>query len=186
MRLAFLCALAGAAPLLASPVDTAKRSRADIEAGLKALEAKHRAAPETPPPKETKEATPSGEKPKAGGKGAKGAAADLVVKPDEMKRARAELLRLNGYRYLCGLDADVKLKDEYTLTCKVGAYLCSVLGHIEHTPPKPAGLDEPIYRKGYEGTSHSNLFYTSGPDGLTGSVDGLSLIHISEPTSQIH
>ena len=80
MRLAFLCALAGAAPLLASPVDTAKRSRADIEAGLKALEAKHRAAPETPPPKETKEAAPSGEKPKAGGKGAKGAAADLVVK----------------------------------------------------------------------------------------------------------
>ncbi|NBX35035.1 hypothetical protein EBR16_06710, partial [bacterium] len=29
-----------------------------------------------------------------------------------------------------------------------------------------------IFRKGYEGTSHSNLFYTSGPDGLTGSVDG--------------
>jgi hypothetical protein len=172
VRLAFLLGFAGVAGLLASPTETAKRSRADLEAGLKALEAKHRAAPETPPPKETKEAATSAEKPKAGGKAAKGAAADLVIKPDEMKRARAELLRLNGYRYLCGLDADVKLKDEYVLTCKVGAYLCSVLGHIEHTPPKPAGMDDLIFKKGYEGTSHSNLFYTSGPDGLTGSVDG--------------
>ena len=121
MRLAFLLGVAGVAGLLASPTETAKRSRADLEAGLKALEAKHRAAPETPPPKETKEVATPAEKPKAGGKAAKGAAADLVIKPDEMKRARAELLRLNGYRYLCGLDADVKLKDEYLLTCKVGA-----------------------------------------------------------------
>jgi len=161
--------LAVAAVALGSPTETAKRTRAEIEAGLKALEAKHRAAPESPPPKEPAEAA---DKPKAAGKGAKGAAADLVIKPDELKRARAELLRLNSYRYLCGLPADVKLKDEYMLTCKYGAYLCSVLGHIEHTPAKPAGLDELIYKKGYEGTSHSNLFYTSGPDGLTGSVDG--------------
>ena len=172
VRLALCLSLVGAAGLLASPVETAKRTRAEIEAGLKALEAKHRAAPDAPPPKDAKEAPAAPEKGKAGGKGAKGAGADLVVKPDEMKRARGELLRLNGYRYLCGLDADVKLKDEYTLTCKYGAYLCSVLGHIEHTPPKPAGMDELIFRKGYDGTSHSNLFYTSGPDGLTGSVDG--------------
>ena len=44
VRLAFLLGLTGVAGLLASPVETAKRSRADIEAGLKALEAKHRAA----------------------------------------------------------------------------------------------------------------------------------------------
>lgn len=164
-----LCLLAAASPAV-TPVDTAKRTRAELEAGLKALEAKQRAEKETPPPVAPKEEGAATEKPK--GKGAKGAAADLVVKPDELKRARGELLRLNGYRFLCGLDADVKLKDDYILTCKAGAYLCSVLGHIEHTPPKPAGMEEALFRKGYEGTSHSNLFYTSGPDGLTGSVDG--------------
>lgn len=64
------------------------------------------------------------------------------------------------------------LKEEYNLTCKFGAYLCSVIGRIEHTPAKPAGLDELVYKKGYEGTSRSNLFWSSGPDGLTGSVNG--------------
>ncbi|NBX34934.1 hypothetical protein EBR16_06195, partial [bacterium] len=98
-----LLAFAALAP--ASPTETAKRTRAEIEAGLKALEAKHRAAPEAAPPKEAKDPADAAEKPKAGGKGAKGAGADLVIKPDEMKRARGELLRLNGYRFLCGLDA---------------------------------------------------------------------------------
>ena len=118
-----LCLLAAASPAV-TPVDTAKRTRAELEAGLKALEAKQRAEKETPPPVAPKEEGAATEKPK--GKGAKGAAADLVVKPDELKRARGELLRLNGYRFLCGLDADVKLKDDYILTCKAGAYLCSV------------------------------------------------------------
>ena len=153
-----------------TPVDTAKRTRAELEAGLKALEAKHRAEKDPAPPVAPKEEGAPAEKPK--GKGAKGAGADLVIKPDELKRARGELLRLNGYRFLCGLEAEVKLKDDFTLTCKYGAYLCSVLGHIEHTPPKPAGMEETLFRKGYEGTSHANLFSTSGPDGLTGSVDG--------------
>jgi hypothetical protein len=170
MRAHLLFCLLGASASAVTPVDTAKRTRAEVEAGLKALEARHRAEKETPPPVAPKDDGAAPERSK--GKGAKGAAADLVVKPDEMKRARAELLRLNGYRYLCGLDADVKLQDDYILTCKAGAYLCSVLGHIEHTPPKPAGMDEAVFKKGYEGTSHSNLFYTSGPDGLTGSVDG--------------
>ncbi|GBL42655.1 hypothetical protein EMGBD4_01540 [Verrucomicrobiota bacterium] len=150
-----------------TPVDTAKRTRAELEAGLKALEAKHRSEKNPAQPVAPKEEGAPAEKPKG-----KGAGADLVIKPDELKRARGELLRLNGYRFLCGLEAEVKLKDEFTLTCKYGAYLCSVLGHIEHTPPKPAGMEETLFRKGYEGTSHANLFSTSGPDGLTGSVDG--------------
>jgi hypothetical protein len=148
-----------------SPDATAKRTRSEIEAGLKALETKARTAPAAP------KATAGADRSKEG-KGPKALVNDLVIKPDELKRARAELLRLNGYRYLCGLDADVVLTEEHNLTCKFGAYLCSVIGRIEHTPAKPAGLDESVYKKGYEGTSHSNLFWSSGPDGLTGSVNG--------------
>ncbi len=148
-----------------SPDATAKRTRAEIEAGLKALETKARTAPDAPK-------APVGTDRSKDGKGPKAVVNDLVIKPDELKRARAELLRLNGYRYLCGLEADVVLTEEYNLTCKFGAYLCSVIGRIEHTPAKPAGMDELVYKKGYEGTSHSNLFWSSGPDGLTGSVNG--------------
>jgi hypothetical protein len=148
-----------------SPDVTAKRTRSEIEAGLKALESKARTAPAEPK-------GPAGIDRSKEGKGPKAVVNDLVIKSDELKRARAELLRLNGYRYLCGLDADVVLKEEYNLTCKFGAYLCSVIGRIEHTPAKPAGMDELVYKKGYEGTSSSNLFWSSGPDGLTGSVNG--------------
>ncbi|MCX6918211.1 MAG: hypothetical protein NTX41_02790 [Verrucomicrobia bacterium] len=162
LALSCLAASLGAA---VSPDTTAKRTRAEIEAGLKALETKARTAKEEP------KAPEAADKLKEG-KGAKALVNDLVIKPDELKRARAELLRLNAYRYLCGLEADVVLKEDYNLTCKFGAYLCSVIGRIEHTPAKPAGLDELVYKKGYEGTSHSNLFWSSGPDGLTGSVNG--------------
>lgn len=148
-----------------SPDVTAKRTRLEIEAGLKALETKARTASDVSKVSTGADRSKDGKSPKA-------VVNDLVIKPDELKRARAELLRLNGYRYLCGLEADVVLTEEYNLTCKFGAYLCSVIGRIEHTPAKPAGMDELVYKKGYEGTSHSNLFWSSGPDGLTGSVNG--------------
>lgn len=166
LGLVCLCSALAAA---ISPDTTAKRTRSEIEAALKALETKSRNVKEEP-----KVLTPSpsaGEQAKEG-KGAKLVTNELVIKPDELKRARGELLRLNGYRYLCGLDSEVVLKDEYNQTCKFGAYLCSVIGHIEHTPPKPAGMDDLVFKRGYEGTSHSNLFWSSGPDGLTNSVNG--------------
>lgn len=162
LALSCLAASLGAA---VSPDSTAKRTRAEIEAGLKALETKARTAKEEPKVPEAADKLKEG-------KWGKAVVNDLVIKPDELKRAPAELLRLNGYRYLCGLEADVVLKEEYNLTCKFGAYLCSVIGRIEHTPAKPAGMDELVYKKGYEGTSHSNLFWSSGPDGLTGSING--------------
>jgi hypothetical protein len=164
-RLLWLGCFAVSLGAAVSPDATAKRTRSEIEAGLKALETKARTAPDAP------KAPAAADRSKEG-KGPKALVNDLVIKPDELKRARAELLRLNGYRYLCGLDADVVLTEDYNLTCKFGAYLCSVIGRIEHTPAKPAGLDELVYKKGYEGTSHSNLFWSSGPDGLTGSVNG--------------
>lgn len=161
-----------------SPETTAKRTRSEIDAGLKALETKARTVKEEAKGAESPAAPPEKAK---DGKGAKALTNDLVIKADELKRARAELLRLNAYRYLCGLEPDVVLKEEYSLTSKFGAYLCSVLGHIEHTPAKPAGMDDLVFKKGYEGTSHSNLFWSSGPDGLTNSVNGY--MDDSDPTN---
>lgn len=160
MRLTIATLLLLVATLAAGPTpeETAKRSKADIEKALKAIEATARAA--TPA---AAHADPA--------KAEKGKVM-LAVTPTELAKARAELARLNGYRYLAGLNADVRLKDEWNLTCKYAAHLCDVIGHIDHTPPKPPGMDDATYKRGYEGTSHSNLFWTSGPDGLTGSVDG--------------
>lgn len=159
MRLLPFLALAAAVSAAPSPEATAKRSKADIERTLKAIEATARGGAAAP--------TPSG----GAAKPPQGAVA-LAVSPSDLAKARGELARLNAYRYLAGLNYDVQLKDEWNLTCKYAAHLCHTIGRIEHTPAKPAGMDEATYKRGYEGTSHSNLFWTSGSDGLTGSVNG--------------
>lgn len=141
-----------------SPEATAKRSKADIEKTLRVIESAANTSSTTQTKTETR-------------KGSKETVA-LTVTPSELGKARKELARLNAYRYLAGLNYDVQLKDELNLTCKYGAHLCNVIGRIEHTPAKPAKMDDATYKRGYEATSNSNLSWTSGPDGLTGSVDG--------------
>jgi uncharacterized protein YkwD len=154
MRLLFLllsCAvLASASP---HPEETAKRPKAEIEKTLKAIEAKARAStPTARAPKTDKQEVPP-------------------LTSSELAKARVELARLNGYRYLAGLPYDVTLDDELSLTAKYGAELCKRHGTIDHTPPRPAGTTESFYRRGYEGTSKSNLHWTSSGSGLVGSVD---------------
>lgn len=143
-----------------APEFTAKRSKAEIDRALKAIEAAARVA--TPPPRTTsRRPGAKEEQPKV-----------PAPTPGEMAKARAELGRLNGYRYLTGLSHDVKLDDELCWNARFGAELCRQFGRIDHTPPRPAGMDEATYRRGYEATSSSNLYWTSGTDGITGSVDG--------------
>lgn len=159
-RLALFILTASLAIGAPSPEATAKRSKAEIEKALKVIESTANASSTSTP--QTKTESRKGNK----------ATVMLTVTPSELSKARKELARLNAYRYLAGLNFDVQLKDELNLTCKYGAHLCNVLGRSEHTPAKPAGMDDATYKRGYEGTSNSNLFWTSGPDGLTGSVDG--------------
>ncbi len=159
-----LLLLAALLPCLATgnptPEMTAKRSKADIDKALKAIEASARVAPAP--------ARPTARRP-----GTKEEPAKVAPPtPSELSKARAELARLNGYRYLAGLPADVRLDEELCWDAKFGAELCRQHGQINHTPPRPAGMDEATYRRGYEATTNSNLFWTSGADGLTGSVDG--------------
>jgi hypothetical protein len=69
--------------------------------------------------------------------------------------------RLNTYRYLCGIDADVKLDAGLCETAEAGAALCQKIGRLDHTPANP-GMPEAQFKKGYEGTSKSNLAMGGG------------------------
>lgn len=68
------------------------------------------------------------------------------------------LLRLRAYRQLCGLpQAEMVLNAPWNELCDAAAELNQAIGHLDHTPPRPAGFDEARYKQGYEGASHSNL-----------------------------
>lgn len=154
LALLLLTAVLAADP---TPEITAKRSKSDIERALKAIEAAGRVQPAATPARKTgKDEVATVPRPTA----------------SELTKARAETTRLNAYRYLAGLSYDVKLDEELSWTCKFGAEVCRRIGTIDHQPPKPAGMDDAAYRRGYEATSSSNLFWSTGADALTGSVDG--------------
>lgn len=78
---------------------------------------------------------------------------------DPLAAARQEALRrLQAYRHLCGLPyAEMALVPEWNLRCDAAAEICRRIGHLDHTPPKPDGMDDARYRLGAEGAGHSNL-----------------------------
>jgi len=86
----------------------------------------------------------------------------LKTKPKkgDLKHASSKNIKavqlLNAYRFICGVPADVELKDEYSEYAAAGAALCAKINRLDHTPKNP-GLPEEEYKKGYHGTSHSNL-----------------------------
>jgi hypothetical protein len=83
---------------------------------------------------------------------------------------QAGLLRLKAYRYLAGVPyEDVALSDKYNDEAQHAAVLLGVLGKLEHTPAKPAGVPDDFFKTAYQGTSHSNL--AQGRGNLPGSVD---------------
>lgn len=80
-----------------------------------------------------------------------------------------ELARLQQYRALCGVPfRGMELVPEWNALCDAAAVLLDAHGKLDHTPPKPPGFDDEAYRRGFLGTSKSNLH--TGPLGRT--VDG--------------
>jgi len=69
----------------------------------------------------------------------------------------AALRRLNAYRFLCGLPADITLEARQSYHCQAAAELLKLHGQLDHTPPKPAGMGEKRYQEGFLGTTRSNL-----------------------------
>lgn len=68
------------------------------------------------------------------------------------------LARIRTYRFLCDVPyRDVTFDDNYINLCQYGAEMIAKIGHLDHTPPKPDGMDEAFYKIAYKGTSQSNL-----------------------------
>ncbi len=110
--------------------------------------------------------------------GAVASAAGATGDPKLSERLAA-LRRLQAYRFLCMLSwKEMELDPTMNTLCEAAAQVCERLGRLDHTPPKPAGMDDETYRKGYRGASHSNLSMGSG---MVGSVD--SYMNDSDPSN---
>ena len=77
----------------------------------------------------------------------------------EVKRSviQSGIDALNLARYIAGLPNDVVYDSRYTAFAQAGAVLLESIGHLDHTPGKPADMSEEFYTLAYEGTSQSNL-----------------------------
>jgi hypothetical protein len=74
---------------------------------------------------------------------------------DNMTRALHCLMR---YRYLCGVPyQDLFLTEQANKETQAAAEIVCALGHLTHTPEKPAGWADDKYELGHTGAGHSNL-----------------------------
>ncbi len=76
----------------------------------------------------------------------------------------------NFVRYLSGLPSNLELDMALNLQAQHGAVLNATWNELDHTPQKPASMDDAFYKKGYQSTSTSNLSY--GMETLDGQVRG--------------
>lgn len=83
----------------------------------------------------------------------------------------AALRRLKQYRYLCDVATDIDLSPDYAVTAAAAVRLLDMVGHLDHTPQKPNGCPENLYKVGFQGTSHSNLHQASWMPTCVSSVD---------------
>lgn len=73
---------------------------------------------------------------------------------------------LNIVRYIAGLN-DVTISDDYTQKAQASSFILLLKSlengepYIDHTPEKPAGVSDEIYRLGYRGSGESNLAWAS-------------------------
>src|SRR5581483_2075435 len=83
----------------------------------------------------------------------------------------AALRRLKQYRYICDVPTDVDLNGDSAVLCAAAVKLLDMIGHLDHTPAKPPGCPDNLYKAGYNGTSHSNLYQASWNPTCVSAVD---------------
>jgi hypothetical protein len=66
------------------------------------------------------------------------------------------LTYFNYIRFVAGLP-EVTLDETLTGDAQHGAVLLAALNQLSHTPPKPADMDSPFYKRGYGATSSANI-----------------------------
>ena len=73
---------------------------------------------------------------------------------------------LNGVRYIAGVPYQVTLDSTYISQVQAGALVNYVNNQLSHTPAKPSDMSDTLYNLGYEGTSSSNIAWSSVSDGV--------------------
>lgn len=81
------------------------------------------------------------------------------------------LSRLNGYRYLAELPADVGLDESYIELAMLGAEIMNAIKEMTHHPQNTVQWPEEKFQKAYKGTSEGNIAYDSRDKDLVQSVD---------------
>jgi hypothetical protein len=99
-----------------------------------------------------------------------------VIKPYRAGALTKEFL-MNGLntfkfvRYLAGLSENIIMTDELNDLGQHGAVILAKLGHLTHTPSRPADMDQTFFRKAYESTTTANIHWSSaGSDSLQQAV----------------
>jgi uncharacterized protein YkwD len=71
---------------------------------------------------------------------------------------------VNFYRFLSGLPYDVTSTDALNLQAQYGSVLLASEGNFSHRPPQPADMPKDFYDKGYESTTHADIYASYGYD----------------------
>ena len=66
---------------------------------------------------------------------------------------------LNNCRYIAGIPVNVTLSSNYNELAQAASVVNAANSCMSHYPSQPAGMDNAMYDKGYEGASHSNIAY---------------------------
>lgn len=77
----------------------------------------------------------------------------------------------NFVRFLAGLPDDLAADEALNTQAQHGAVLLAHIGYLDHTPAKPADMDESFYKTGYKSTSTSNISFAA----MSGSGEDLRL-----------
>ena len=86
----------------------------------------------------------------------------------DKKTMQSALNTINQIRYIAGLSSNVVLNEKYIKLAQGASVVSAVNGQLTHTPSKPYGMSDVLYRIGAEGAAHSNLAmgYTNIDSGI--------------------
>lgn len=73
------------------------------------------------------------------------------------KTMQSALNTINQIRYIAGLSSNIVLNDTYIKLAQGASLISAVNGQLTHTPSKPYGMSNELYRIGAEGAASSNL-----------------------------
>ncbi len=69
----------------------------------------------------------------------------------------AALKMVKAIRYIAGLSTDVVIDSRFNEAAQAASVVNAANGSLSHEPSKPSGMDDSLYKLGYEGASHSNI-----------------------------